>query len=187
MGQPLLTILGMPIDGPTATLLVFTTTQLLAFIIYALTQRREKRTLIVGLNAELELNLKSLEEFLKTEPKLPAQLIRLLEEDPKYRPHLVFANESKFYDANLTNLARIDRKLSRLLLEFYSLMEDLRAEFAGLFRESFSTVRDKTGVVNGIWEVARDCSSAGRRAKLFMDRFYGGQLRDDRPWLEATP
>jgi hypothetical protein len=170
-------MIDLPISSATAAVIVFTLTQIVALVTHQVRQRRERQNLIAGVYEEVRLNLAAVTKFLDANPHPPQQLIDLVNNDRKYRPHMLYAQQTKFYDANLAKLPMINASLNRLLIDFYSDLESVEVEFKAIQYASFETVTNRANVISQSWTTMSKAKLSGEIAKSYLDGRYTRVLR----------
>lgn len=161
-----------PFDAPSTAVVIFAATQAIGFMIHFLNRRSGRATLIAGLYEEIVFNLKAIDKFLEKASDPPPQMIKFVKSDVKYRPHILYAQQAKFYEANLGNLPTIDRQLNRLLVDFYSDLESLEIEIEAIQFASFATVKNRENVIRNIWTSTKNAKMSGEKAKSYVEGSY---------------
>jgi hypothetical protein len=166
-----------PFNSAATAIIVFTLTQIVSLAVHQNRQKKERQNLIAGIYEEVRLNLAAIDNFLGANPHPPQELIDLVNNDRKYRPHMLYAQQTKFYDANLAKLPMVNASLNRLLIDFYSDLESVEVEFKAIQYASFETIKNRANVISRSWTTITKAKLSGERAKSYLDGRYAQVLR----------
>ena len=102
-------------SGSSVTILIFVATQLLTYFSDNIKSRTHHRRLVRALFCEVLYNSKGLFAY----PPVPlASALAKMAADPKFRPHVIYAVHTKFYDGSVAGILAFDGETVGLLLDF---------------------------------------------------------------------
>jgi hypothetical protein len=114
-------------------------------------QRRAER-LICALYAEIDANVKDLEEYLDRSPSL-ARVKQAVVSDPDFQPHFTGTVHTLVYVTHLSELASLPRAVIFKVVAFYTQMERISTILDSIDRASFRTISSagRAQVIEELW------------------------------------
>lgn len=156
-----------------------------AFLIWVMTRiyelarelrlrRSDKRNYITALYAEIDFNTRDMEIFLAASSSIE-DAVAQFHADPQFVPHITDARHTDIYARTLTSITHVGKDQIGRIVQFYGLLEKLKAQVDGLHLESFAKIsaEGKEGTLRGIFATVGECASLGEQILAGLEDRYG--------------
>lgn len=142
-------------------------------------RRLQQRQFASALAAEIDYNVRDLEAFLID--SVDMAVVRDLIQSTGSPPHVTDAKHTRIYNANIERMFVFRTETISRCVEFYSHLDKLENQIAGLQLESFHGISTsgKIATVEYIFDVARKSIELGRQAESAVT---AEKQRLTRPW-----